>query len=343
MALKTRICSLALFCLVNGLSAQDFHFVNSFQSPSLFNPAATGSGSAKRTQVTSLYRGQWDNIGHQKAYQGIGIFADMRFCMQNSRKSYYAFGIGVQRDFSFLGGLSHSAGMLTAAYHQHLGGDRFLSAGVNVGGIGFGVHPGNLKFDAQYQNGNFDPSRRNGEDFLRESFVEGDIGAGVQCYSNEAGWSLGASCQHLNKPAYSLFDNQNRLGIGMVVFGTYTLQPAPYADYQWQFRGLYRRQSFLGSNSLQWQALLGSFFQLKTDQNIRWSTGLYARTTSTSTQSLHLNALIPAVQLSGETYSLLLSYDVDLARTRTRFSGGVELLFSASFGQADRCIVCARF
>jgi type IX secretion system PorP/SprF family membrane protein len=343
MAVNIRIIAVALLLFVEQLAAQDFHFVNSFQSPQLLNPAATGSSSAKRTQVTSLYRGQWDNIGHQKAYQGAAIFADLRFCLQNSRKSYYALGIGVQRDFSTLGGLAHSAGMMTAAYHQHLGQNRFLSAGVNLGGIGFGVKPGTLKFDAQYQNGQFDPSRSNGEEFLRESFVQGDVGAGLQFYNNQSGWSLGASWQHLNQPLYSLFDEQNRLGIGMVLFGTYTLRRTDYSDHQWQIRGLYRRQSFLGSNSLQWQSLLGTFFQQKTQNQLRWSAGAYARVTSTSTRVMSLNALIPAIQLSSDEYSVQLSYDIDLARTRTRFTGGVELLFSATFGQADRCIVCARF
>lgn len=330
--------------IVSNLAAQDYHFVNSFQLPQLINPAASGSVSVFRTHVGSLYRGQWEQPASKDSYQGAAVLADLRFCLPNSRKNFYALGLGVQHDYSPLGGLYNSMAVVTAAYHQHLGDDNFLAAGVSAGMLGFGLQAGRLRFDAQYQQGTYDPSRSNGETNLESSIIRSTLGAGLLLYNNDRGWSIGLSWKHLNKPNYSLLNEDNRLGIGMIAHASYTPWQTRTHSRLWQLRALYRRQAIPGSNSLQWQALAGNFFQLAIgDSGGRLGAGLYLRAGGTPDKQLVVNTLVPALQFSNGRYTGTLSYDLDLARTRTILPGGLELQLAASFGGTDRCVVCAKF
>ena len=172
-----RAKAIFLFLITAPLFAmgQDYHFANSIEVPQLLNPAATGSGSVHRTQVAALYRGQWDNLTSQNSYQGESVFADIRFCLQNSKKNYYALGIGIQHDFSPLGYFYNSNGMLTASYHHHLGNGTFGAVGGSLGGLAMGIQPEKLKFDEQFQNGTYDPSNSNGEKFLRANILQPDF------------------------------------------------------------------------------------------------------------------------------------------------------------------------
>lgn len=324
---------------------QDYHFANSIQLPQLLNPGATGGGSVHRTRIAALYRGQWDNLVSRHAYQGAAVFAEMRFCLQNSRKNFYALGVGVQHDFSPLGYFYNSNGMLTAAYHQHLGSETFAAAGGGLGGLAMGVSPERLKFDEQFQNGAYDPSNSNGENFLRDNIFQPDLSAGFALYNNKQGWSAGMSWRHLNKPVYSLQGDENRLGVGMILYGACSIWKTRAYGQSLQGRVLYRRQSATGSDSRQWQTMAGVFYQtgFSGQTGMKMTAGAYLRGGSLPGAALAVNTLVPVLQFGDDRFSTLISYDVDIARTRSRFSGGLELVFQASFGKSDRCIVCSGY
>jgi type IX secretion system PorP/SprF family membrane protein len=342
-----RAKAIFLFLITAPLFAmgQDYHFANSIEVPQLLNPAATGSGSVHRTQVAALYRGQWDNLTSQNSYQGESVFADIRFCLQNSKKNYYALGIGIQHDFSPLGYFYNSNGMLTASYHHHLGNGTFGAVGGSLGGLAMGIQPEKLKFDEQFQNGTYDPSNSNGEKFLRANIFQPDLSSGFVLYNNKAAWSVGISLRHLNKPVYSLLGDENRLGVGMVFYGTCSLWKTHVNKQSIQARALYRRQSVTGSNSLQWQTMAGVFYQtsFSGQAGMKMTAGAYLRGGSLPKSVFTLNTLVPAIQLGNDQFSATISYDVDIARTRSRFAGGLEIVFQASFGKTDRCIVCSGF
>ncbi len=324
---------------------QDYHFANSIQMPQLLNPGATGSGSVHRTRIASLYRGQWDNLINQHSYQGAAVLADMRFCLQNSKKNFYALGIGLQHDFSPLGYFYNSNGMLSAAYHQHLGEETFAAVGGSLGGLAMGIHPEKLKFDEQFQNGAYAPSNSNGENFLRDNILQPDLSAGFVLYNNKQGWSAGMSWRHLNKPIYSLQGDENRLGVGMVLYGTCSLWKTKAFGQNLHGRVLYRRQSVTGSNSKQWQTMAGVFYQtgFSGQTGMKMTAGAYLRGGSLPGSSFSVNTIVPAIQLGNDRFSTIISYDVDVARTRSRFAGGLEIVFQTSFGKSDRCIVCSGY
>lgn len=338
------LCSVLFLLLIAGmLRAQDFHFSQLVLLPQSINPATVGHQSVFRTQLAALYRGQWDNIGSDESYQGATVAADIRFCLPNQDKNYFALGLALQHDWSPLGGLSNSAGRLSGAFHLHLGNETFASAGASLGAIGYYLNPDRLKFDAQYQNGNFNPAAPNGETFARNGAIQPDIGSGIELYNNFNGWSAGFAFHHLNKPAYSLFDDDaNRLGIGWTAHLSITVGQNNARTRSWQLRGLYRRQSFSGSNSAQWQAMLGAFRRVEftAGPNTKVSAGTYVRLGSRPGAAVGLNTLVPTIQFGDDRFAAVLSYDINLQSIHSRFAGGLELALVYSFGETDRCITC---
>lgn len=342
--MKTPLLAAAcLFLLAGRANAQDFHFSQALMLPQTINPATIGHQAFHRTQLAALYRGQWDNAGSSESYQGAAVSADMRFCLRNQHKNFFALGVALQHDWSPLGGLSNSTGRLSGAFHLHLGGETFGSAGAYLGALGYRLDPDRLKFDAQYRNGAYNPNAPNGEKFVHNGAIQPDMGSGVEIYNNVEGWSGGFAFHHVNSPAYSLFDDDaNRLGIGWVLHGSITLSSNNARTRTWLLRGLYRRQSFSGSNSAQWQGMLGAFRQVAFTAGARAkvSMGAYVRLGGRPGAAVGVNTLVPVLQFGDDNFTTALSYDINLQDVRTRFAGGLELTLAYSFGRTDRCVVC---
>lgn len=341
--MKTPLPAIGLLLITSLAQAQDFHFSQSLMLPQTINPATIGHQALHRTQVAALYRGQWDNVRSEESYQGTAVAADMRFCLQNQDKNFFALGLALQHDWSPLGGLSNSIGRFSGAFHLHLGGETFGSAGAYLGALGYRLDPDRLKFDAQYQNGSFNPNAPNGETFANTGAIQADMGSGIEVYNNVEGWSGGFAFHHVNRPAYSLFDDDaNRLGIGWTLHGSFTLNSNNARTRAWLLRGLYRRQSFGGNNSVQWQSMIGAFRQVAftSGSRAKVSTGVYTRLGGRPDAAVGINTLVPVVQFGNDNFTMALSYDINLQDARSRFAGGLELTLGYSFGQTDRCIVC---
>ena len=341
--MKTPILAVCLLLYAAGAQTQDFHFSQALLLPQTINPATTGHQSLHRTQVAALYRGQWDNTNSDESYQGAGVVADMRFCLRNQYRNFFALGLALQHDWSPLGGLSNSTGRLSGAFHLHLGGETFASAGAYLGVLGYRLDPDQLKFNAQYQNGSYNPNAPTGESFQRNGAVQADMGSGIELYNNLKGRSVGFAFHHINKPPYTLFDDDaNRLGIGWAVHGSLTVGANNAKTRSWLLRVLYRRQSFSGANSVQWQSMIGAFRQVvfTNGPNAKVSAGAYMRLGGRPNAAVAVNTLVPVVQFGDNNFFTALSYDINLQHIRSRFAGGLELTLGYSFGRTDRCIVC---
>jgi len=321
--------------------AQDFQFTQAFNAPMVFNPAATGGQALYRSAVTALYRGMWDNAYSDQSYQGAALAAETRFCLPRQQRNFFALGAVAQHDWSPLGSLSNTQALLTGAFHFHLGGDTYAAAGASVGALNYRVDPSRLRFDAQYRNGLFSAANGNGEAFETNSRVQPDVHAGAQLANNSRGWSAGVAWRHLNQPAYSFVDDENRLGIGLTLHGAATVD-LPGNKQRLLLRGLYQRQSVSGVNSKQQQLITGVLYHLyaEGDAGRHVQAGAYLRSGSSSAAAYALHTLIPTVQVGNHRWVFSLSYDVNLQRVRSRFAGGLELGMGVRFGEVDRCVRC---
>lgn len=342
--MKKQLTFALFFCAAWGTNAQDFHFVQSFLAPQIFDPAATGHQSQHRSNVATIFRGQWENAYSQQSYQGVAIAADRRFCLRDQHKNFYALGMAIQHDWSPLGSLSNTWARLSGAFHFNLGGETFAAAGAGIGLLDYRIDPGQLRFNAQYINGNYAPNSSSGESFDRDGNLQPDMSGGGQIYNNNQGWSAGIAWHHLNQPKYSLLDGDNRLGIGLVLHGTFTPYHNNANTRNVILHALLRRQSFSGANSAQWQSLLGGFYRITFAGNAstRLSGGAYFRFGSNQNHSLAPNTFIPTLQIGNDHFTANLSYDINLLPIHSRFAGGLELGMSYNFGKTDRCINCPR-
>lgn len=325
--------------------AQDFHFVQSIRHPQIINPAVTGSQSILRSSFTAFYRGQWDKVTSNKSYQGAAVAADVRFCLPLLHRNYFALGVVLQNDWNPWGGLSNSMARLSGAFHLQLDRETFAAAGAYFGGLNYRLDPDRLRFDAQYQNGNYNPGAPNGETFPRNSATKQDLGTGFTIYNHINGWSAGMALHHLNKPSYSLFDDtQNELSLGWVFHGAVAIMDPSTDKPKYLFRAVYRHQSFAGLDNRQQQVLFGLLKRIPFpgDSDSFFNLGVYGRVGADSNSSLKLNSLIPALEMGGDRYSFSLSFDANLVRTRSRFTGGLELSLNFNFNGKDNCVICPR-
>ncbi|MCB9280570.1 MAG: type IX secretion system membrane protein PorP/SprF [Lewinellaceae bacterium] len=331
-------------CSFSTLLAQDLLFAPTGAGQQILNPAITGSLTSQKGSLTAFYQGLWDRPGTGKSYQGAALVADMRFCLPNLEDgNYFAFGLVLQHDWNPQGGLANSWARFSGAFHIRLTETVHASVGGYAGALNYRLNPDGFRFDAQYQNGNYNPAASNGETFSGNGSTQLDLGSGLSFYDGEGRWSAGLAWHHLNKPAYTLFEDEaNRLGIGWALHAAYATRKLTNGKPAAILRGVYRRQSFTGLDSEQWQSMAGIFYRgsVKGTAPSFFYVGIYVRLGGASGRSPNLNSLVPAIQLNGDRFGFSMSYDVNLVRTRSRLPGGIELSLNYNFGEMGRCNIC---
>ncbi len=317
---------------------QDFHFAQAIQQPFLVNPASAGHQTEQSMRLAILTRAQWANPGTTQAYQGFALTLEWRHCISNARH-FFALGLSAQSDGSTLGGFSNRQLLPAFAYHVHLDRDWFLAAGGSVGALNYSLRGDNLRFDAQYQNGYFNADRDDREDLDGNGRTVIDMGAGVEGYNNRLGMSFGFSWLHLNQPAYSFLDEENRLGISFISHGTISSNPRNKKAIAAKW--VLRRQSFNGNNSQQWTLLAGPMGQQLWSKYGAAQFGVYLRCGSRPNSALTINAIVPTMTYQTRDWSVSISYDANVSGLRTRFAGGMEIWLNYNFGNFDKCVNCA--
>jgi hypothetical protein len=167
------------------------------------------------------------------------------------------------------------------------------------------------------------------------------MAAGVEVFNPNEGHAIGISWYHLNRPTYSFLSNNNELGISWNVHGTYAFRRQQRGPKSFFLKCTLRKQSFLGTNSKQWQLLPGMLYRsafLSPDKN-HLQCGIYLRIGGTA-NAFAPNALIPSLTWQNPQYAIHLTYDANLSELVTTFAGGIEIAFSKSFGRTDKCIRC---
>lgn len=318
--------------------AQDLQFSQFNAIPQLLNPAATGFLPHGRHRLALQHRAQWDNTWTENAYTGLAAAYDFRLC---TRHNFWAFGLALTSDWAGSGAFFNRYGLLSAAYHQALGGGIYGTVGFATGGLQYGLDKAKLRYDAQFDGYNYDPQRDNQEITLLENRFQPDMNAGFQIYQVRRGWMLGLAFQHLNQPTYSLLQaqedgNENRLGTGLALHGTLAFG----RKQQGMTRFLLRKQSVIGANSQQWQLLWGGNWAWPLSKGSAFAPGLLLRMNSRQDHALALGSLVFETQLRFPNTTLRLSYDVDATPRTGHFAGGLELSAAWFWGDEQACIVC---
>ena len=223
-----RIYLIVFLFIVTCLSAQDLHFSQYNENPSLLNPALTGAISPIRAAVN--YRDQWKSVNAR--YRTIGADFEVRTPPMrtrrngkygNTRKGIGRFGAGVSvyKDQAGDGLMGLTMANFNLATFVALGKRHVISAGFQASMVQRQVEYANLVFPNQFAGTGYDNSLTSGEKFDHERYTYADYGAGfLWSYGQdektfvthrELKARIGVSIYHFMEPVREFIRTSNNL------------------------------------------------------------------------------------------------------------------------------------
>jgi type IX secretion system PorP/SprF family membrane protein len=187
--------------------AQDIHFSQIQESPLWLNPANAGFMDGYFRAVAN-YRSQWASMG--KAYQTMAISVDASMLKTKKNKAYLGMGLFVFNDRAGVAKMGstqaqlHINAILKASKKSKIAGAVYV--GFNQNSASYA----SLTFANQYDGKDIDPSLGSGEAMAFTSFVNTDVGAGINYEFSSSNidmlrddifsLKIGAAAHHLNQP-----------------------------------------------------------------------------------------------------------------------------------------------
>ena len=332
-----------LMCLAAAkIQAQDPAFSQFFASPLTLNPALTGKFNGD-VRVAGNYRDQWPTINN--AFITSTLSVDMPI-FRNKLPENNTWGIGIMgmSDKTASGALNSNYISLSTAYHISLDED--------------GYHQLGLGFQGTYASKILDGTKLHFEDQLdqqggwslpSQDAISGhqvninyfDMGVGLLYNGTTTGannFYAGASVYHINSPKESfLGDDSYILHPRITVHGGASL---PVTDNGYiHLSGLYSRQD-AASNFV-----VGGAWSINVSNANDNPTNVYVG--SWVRFSNVTDALIPYVGLDFGSFTLGLSYDVNISalKTASQSQGGIEisLVYIKKASDGRKSIPCPKF
>ena len=284
--IRGKIFFLFLTVCLGSLSgtAQDIHNSQFWLYPTGLNPAAAGffDGSVR---VGGYNRTQWRSVS--KAFQTVGIAADMPIAKRPWKQDL--FGFGIMMDYDQAGDSRYTtvdANMLFSYAHAlNSRNNSFLMGGVSLGCVQRSWDYTQLSFDEQFVGEFYDPKSPISETFTISNLWFFDCGAGIQWFYQpdyQEFYQAGFSIYHLNRPEISLLSDKNiRLHVKYVFHalssisidgGKKAIIPSAYLAFQHNY------QEFMFGAQYSHQLPLdakGYLNKLKTGLHYRWRDALY--------------------------------------------------------------------
>lgn len=199
--------SYLLIVLAASVSAQDIHFSQIQESPLWLNPANAGFFNGYLRAVAN-YRNQWASMGN--AYQTMAVSIDGNVGKIRRNKAYAGLGLFIFNDRAGAAKIGttqaqlHANAIVKASKNSKIAGGIYL--GVNQNSATYA----SLTYGNQYNGKEIDPSLATGEIVNYTSFVNSDVGAGVNYEYSSAtsditrddvfSLKIGAAVHHINKP-----------------------------------------------------------------------------------------------------------------------------------------------
>lgn len=181
--------------------AQDVHFSQFFNTPVIFNPAATGTGQ-KNYRLMALYKNQWSSITTPYLTQAASFDV---WLMKN--KGLCA-GLSVINDKAGDSQMGQTEANFTLSSVQQLGPKNFVSLGLQAGYNQRSVSMSALKWGNQYNGKTYDSALPTGEPKGSDQFSYVDFAAGAYFMSkpsNEFQLNAGFAAHHLLRPKLTFY------------------------------------------------------------------------------------------------------------------------------------------
>lgn len=212
--------------LTTALKAQDLHFSQYTQTPSLINPALTGASTVVRASV--IYKDQWRSI--TVPYKTYGASFEMKFKASNWDKadkfktkiykksfSRMAGGLSFYSDKAGDGNMGTTQANLSLATFVPTTKYSSLSVGLQASVVQKSVDVSKLVFPNQYGVTGYDQNISNREDYAAQNFIYPDFAGGINWSygyneraigaNTERRANIGAAVYHINRPKQIYLDD----------------------------------------------------------------------------------------------------------------------------------------
>jgi len=339
------LCGVLLF---TGVTAQDLHFSQWFNSPLTTNPANTGFIPDADYRVGANYRNQWVNV-LSAPYKTMSIWGDAQLFRDRLENGWVGLGGVILRDVAGSGNLTSTKGYASIAYHQMMGYSSLLSFGINAGFANKRIDPSKLIFPDQFNKstGFFDAGIPSSVAFSSYNTTYTDIQVGMNyAYfpSENVYMNGGFSVQHLNRPRESFFESvvtgsgkdfDNRLAPRYIGFlnGSFKMNDMVILNPMAYFTTQATAQEAVAG--------LNANYNLSGDGMTQVSGGLYYR---------FGDAFIPMLGFQWNNFRMSFTYDVTTSELKNYNNGRGAIEFSlvkhgfyTAFNGNKRQSLCPKF
>jgi type IX secretion system PorP/SprF family membrane protein len=322
---KYRSYSLLLLLLLGSAArAQDIHFSQFYETPLLRNPSLAGIFTGDY-RIQTVFRDQWNSFAD--AYRTGSLNAECKWPVGRG-SDYFTTALEVLYDKAGTAALTTTELLPALNYHKSLSNERsmYLSLGFMGGLVEKSLDLSKVTTNSQYNGTAYDPALPNGETILTPNvrYLDGSLGISFNTSfgpDNQNTMYAGFAYHHLNRPKNSFYKNPTieldpkyvfSAGVKSVIndYSFFTF----YADYSRQGSAVETIGGVLYSYKLgndpdynPYIFSLGGMF--------RWN-----------------DALAPVVKLEMSSFTVGLSYDVNVSQLNTvsNSRGGFELSLSYS-------------
>ena len=315
--------------------SQDIHFSQFFQAPLLRNTALAGIYTGD-IRVQAVYRSQWNSV--TDAYKTASLEAEYKMPVGKLNDFVTA---GMQLLYDKAGTIGWTSTQLMPAlnYHKSLSEEknRYLSLGFMGGIIEQWFDRSKMTTNNQYDNG-FDGETIPANQY---HYFDGSVGLSYNSDLNESpdnNFFLAAAYHHFNKPKISFYNDQGivlspkwvfsggiRFGVSDISYLTIQADHSMQGAYEETIAGaMYGFK--LGSDHDQ------SDYMIHGGAFLRWN-----------------DALIPAIKLDYNPFSVTLSYDVNISKLKSSSYGRGGFELSVSYiglrknNSSSEALRCPRF
>jgi type IX secretion system PorP/SprF family membrane protein len=342
------------FCAALTSSAQDIHFSQYYNSPLNLNPAMTGVMDCN-IRLVGNYRSQWASVLRSNAFKTFAVSYDQKIPV--GRYDYFSFGLGLWGDKAGAVSFATNQVKLSASYSKRMGGGRNSGHYLVVGAEG-GVAQRSINFVAaqygtQYDaaTGTYDAGRPSNETFTRDNIVFGDFGAGLLWFSNFAEHTSvygGLAMTHLNSPSVSFKDGATNSNEEVVIYPKFTFHAGGEVPLGEKMTLVPSFVSFFQGPNMEINP--GASFKFLMNQNRRsyqaFQLGAWYRIGKHFDKPVTSDAIILATRFEYETFTLGLSYDINISPLRVASNGNGGFEFSLGYqicNNERRGVYCPTF
>lgn len=317
----------ALAFISRALHAQDIHFSQYAETPSIINPAL--AGVRYNTSISANYKDQWGSVARR--YQTFGLSFEQTIKFRKLKGNYFAVAVNIFRDAAGDAKLNTLNPNLGFSYSQKVNRSMKVSAGLQGGFFYRTIDVDNLQWGRQYDGTAYNASLPSGENTPRSAITAYDLGGGINLnYAQSdkfissrsaAKFNVGAAAYHYGIGRNSFFTTEEKLQTRFCAYfnGDFNI-PGTKNALMPSF--LYMRQ---GPSE---EAIAGVLFKFIIADPSTYTGVKKPVALAVGGHYRFKDAIIPAILLQYDKYAFGVSYDINVSALTPASNkyGGLEIM-----------------